>query len=288
MSLTVATGALLIAGGVGAAAGVWSFFIEPRLLTERNVRLRSERWPRSWTSLRIAVLGDIHVGAPGLGLARLDRIVARINAMEPDLVLLLGDYVIRGRITYRSVLFGRFVEPAAIAGGLGRLTARHGVYSVLGNHDWYHDGAQIRGELERAGIVVLENESAAVGLPDGRLWLAGLADCSTRTPDIGAALSAVPEDEPVIVMSHDPAIFPAIPGHALVTLCGHTHGGQVRMPLLGAMYTPGPSPLRHSHGHICEDGKDLYVTAGLGTSILPMRFNIRPEFTILTITAADG
>ena len=252
----------------------------------RDIVLRSDRWPRGWDGLRIAILGDLQVGAPGFGLDRLDRVVERVNSLEPDLVLLLGDYLVRGRSTRISVLFGRFVEPAAIASRLSRLRPRFGTYAVLGNHDWYHDGHEVRGAFEAEGITVLENEAAPVDLPQGRLWLAGLADCSTRTPDMAAAFSTVPGDEPVIVMAHDPAIFPEVPSRALVTLCGHTHGGQVRLPGIGALYTPGPSPLRHALGHIREDAKDLYVTGGLGTSILPLRFNMPPEFGIMTIKRA--
>lgn len=279
---------ILYFGGIGAtAAGAWGFLVEPRLLKEHAVAVRSRRWPDGWKPLKLVLLGDIHVGAPGFGLDRLHRLVDRVNAVEPDLVLLLGDYVTRGPGPNRGVLFGSFVEPADIAAGLSRLTARHGVYAVLGNHDWWHDGDLIRDELEGQGIIVLENESAPVDLPDGRLWLAGLADCSTRVPDLDAALGGVPPGEPAIVMSHDPAIFPEVPPSAVLTVAGHTHGGQVRMPFLGALHTPGPSPLRHAHGHVREDGKDLYVTAGLGTSILPVRFNIRPEIAILTVGAAD-
>lgn len=280
MAISLLTGAALVAG----SAGIWGFLVEPRLLKVRDIRLRSDRWPNGWNDLRIAILGDLQVGAPHFGLDRLDRVVDRVNSLEPDLVLLLGDYLVRGRVTSISVLFGRFVEPTAIAGRLSRLKSRFGTYAVLGNHDWYHDGHEVRRAFEVEGIPVLENEAAAVDLPQGRLWLAGLADCSTRTPDMAAAVARVPEDEPVIVMSHDPAIFPETPPRALVTLSGHTHGGQVRMPGIGALYTPGPSPLRHALGHIREDGKNLYVTGGLGTSILPLRFNMPPEFGIMTIT----
>ena len=264
---------------LGLAAAVWGGLIEPGWVRLNQVRIESDRWPAGRAPLRVAVLGDLHIGAPHMDLDALDEVVARVNAEQPDIVVLLGDYVIHG------VLLGSFVQPEPIARSLAALRARHGVFAVLGNHDWWYDGPRIRLALESAGIIVLESEAAARDLPDGRIWIAGLADDTTRLPNPRRTLAAVPTDEPVIVLAHDPAVFFDVPARAVATLAGHMHGGQVYLPLLGALITPGRAPARFAYGHIREDGKDLYVTAGLGTSILPVRFNMPPEIVILTISS---
>ena len=273
--------ALMAFGGVGATTvGAWGFLVEPRMVKERRWRLESARWPGHRRDLRIAVLGDFQVGAPWFKIKHLDRVVTRVNAMEPDIVVLLGDYVIDG------VLFGRFVEPAGIAKSLSNLRARHGVYSVLGNHDWWYDGEEIRRELESAGITVLENQSVPVDLPEGRVWVAGLADESTRTPCVATTFAPIPEDEPVIALAHDPVTFFDIPERTAVTFAGHTHGGQFRLPWVGTPYKFGGTPRRMMYGLIEEDGKHLYVTSGLGTSAIPIRFNMPPEIALVTLAAA--
>ena len=273
--------ALMALGGVGATtAGAWSFLVEPRMLKERHIRLETMRWPGHCRDLRIAVLGDFQVGAPWFKVKQLDKVVAKVNALEPDLVVLLGDYVIEG------VLFGRFVQPRDIARSLGGLRARHGVYSVLGNHDWWHDGEEIWRELEAVGIRVLENESVPLDLPEGRVWIAGLADESTRQPCMVSTFGAVPEDEPVIALVHDPVTFFEIPERTVVTFAGHTHGGQLRLPLVGTPYPVGGTPRRMAYGLVEEGGKHLYVTSGLGTSAVPARFNMPPEIAMVTLTAA--
>ncbi len=280
MADPVFVNALLTLGGVGATtAGAWGFLVEPRMVKERAVRVESNRWPGHWRDLRVAVLGDFQVGAPWFKVKHLDRVVARVNEMEPDIVVLLGDYVIEG------VLFGRFVEPKHIARSLSRLRARHGVYSVLGNHDWWHDGEEIRRELEAGGIVVLENQSVPVDLPEGRVWIAGLADETTRSPCVETTFEPVPEDDPVIALVHDPVTFFDIPDRTAITFAGHTHGGQFRLPFVGTPYNVGGTPRRMAYGLVEEGGKQLYVTSGLGTSGVPARFNMPPEIAMVTLAA---
>lgn len=267
--------AMLVFGAAVLAA--WGFVIEPGLLRTTKVEVASDRLPAKMQPLRIAVISDLHVGSPWNGLERIDTVIRRINAFNPDIVLLLGDYVVHG------VMFGQFVPPETTARHLRGLKARHGVYAVLGNHDWWFDGERIRGVFEAAGIQVLENEAVEVQRPDGRVWLAGIADDTTRNPNPVLALKVVPRNEPVIVFAHDPAIFPYVPHRAAITLAGHTHGGQVYLPWVGAPITPGRAPRRHAYGLIREDGKTMFVTAGLGTSIIPVRFNMPPEIALITL-----
>lgn len=267
--------AVLVVTGLALAG--WSFGIEPGLLTVRDVGVDSKAWPADRPPLRIAVIADFHTGAPHIDLEKVSEVVRRTNALEPDLILLLGDYVIHG------VLFGRFVPPEQTAKRLGAFRARHGVYAVLGNHDWWLDGERVRKSLQDVGIPVLENAVETIDLPSGRLWIAGIADDTTRTPEVARTLARVPPGEPVIVFAHDPAIFPDVPVRALVTLAGHSHGGQVYLPWGGAIITPGRAPLRHAYGLIREAGKAMYVTSGIGTSILPVRLNMPPEIAVIEL-----
>ncbi len=265
-----------------AAIPLWGVGIEPGLLVERRATVQSNGWPSRMKPLRIAMVSDLHVGSPHIDLPMIDDMVARINAMDADIVVLLGDFVIH------EVLLGEFVAPAEFAPRLAPLRAKYGVYAVLGNHDWWYDGREIRLALERAGITVLENEAVPVERPGGRFWIAGIADDVTRAPDPVGTISPIPDGEPVIVMAHNPAVFFDTPNRVAVTLAGHTHGGQIYLPWIGAIVTPGRAPRRYDYGHIREFGRDLFITAGIGTSILPVRLNMPPEIVLLTVEPADA
>ena len=193
-----ATASLAGAGLLG-----WAVIVEPGRLVVRETRIRSARWPRP--DLRIAVLTDLHVGSFRNGLDRLDEVVARTNAQRPDLVVILGDLVIH------DVLLGRFVPPETTAARLAGLRAPYGVVAVLGNHDWWLEGPRVRDDLERAGIRVLENEATPIDEGARRFWVAGLADLWTRPVSIPRALARVPADEPVLLLTHNPDVFPDVP-----------------------------------------------------------------------------
>ncbi|MCC7305605.1 MAG: metallophosphoesterase [Alphaproteobacteria bacterium] len=271
--------------GAGVLAGIgggsYSFFVEPYLRKIKEYHLASPKWPAAHAPLKLAVASDFHVGCPSVDLNTLSAIVEELNALQADAILLLGDYLIAG------VLLGKYVGPEPIAEIFSNLKAPLGVYSVLGNHDWWKDGKGMWRALENAGIKVLENDAVRVERPGhGAFWIAGLADDSTRTPDIQKTLQRTGTDDPVIMMSHDPAPFLEMTERPVVTLAGHTHGGQVSFPFIGPLVIPGRAPLRYAYGHIKEESKDMIVSCGIGTSILPVRFNRRPEVICLTITEA--
>ncbi|HYD99291.1 MAG TPA: metallophosphoesterase, partial [Alphaproteobacteria bacterium] len=206
---------------------------------------------------------------------RLRAVVDATNALEPDLIVLLGDYVING------VVGGTIIPIGPIAEELRRLQAPLGTVAILGNHDWWTDGPAIVAALEGAGITVLENRALRLERPGGAVWLAGIADDTTRAPDVPGTLAQVTDAGPVIVLAHDPASFADVPARPVVTLSGHTHGGQIFLPLLGAPMVPGRAPRRWAYGHIVEAGRDLIVSAGIGTSILPIRINMPPEIVVV-------
>jgi predicted MPP superfamily phosphohydrolase len=175
------------------------------------------------------------------------------------------------------------VEPEPTAAALRELRAPLGVFAVLGNHDWWYDGARVGRALEGAGIRVLEDSAIPVLVNGRRLWIAGVSDAMTRPANISRALAAVPEDAPVIVLTHSPDVFPRMPARVLLTLAAHTHGGQVNLPLLGRLIVPSRYGARYAIGHIHEDGRDLFVNPGLGTSIIPVRFQVPPEISLVTV-----
>jgi predicted MPP superfamily phosphohydrolase len=273
----IALAVAVTASLAGAGLLGWAVIVEPGRLVVRETQVRSARWPRP--PLRIAVLTDLHVGSFRNGLDRLDEVVARTNAERPDLVVILGDLVIH------EVLLGRFVPPETTAAHLAGLHAPHGVVAVLGNHDWWLDGPRVRGDLERAGIRVLENEATPIDDGARRFWVAGLADLWTRPASIPRALARVPADEPVLLLTHNPDVFPDVPPRVALTLAGHTHGGQVALPILGRPVVPSRYGQRYAYGLVVEGGRALFVSPGIGTSLLPVRFRVPPEISMVTLAA---
>jgi uncharacterized protein len=270
------TAAAVAAAGLLALEAAWR---EPRRLVVRRPVLRLERWPAALDGLRVAVVADLHAGAPHAGLRRVEEVVARLNAERPDVVALLGDYV------DPNVLFAQRLAPEAVARRLGRLRARLGRVAVLGNHDWHGDGERMRRALQDAGLAVLEDDAVALGPGPGALWAVGLADLRYRRPDPRAAFDGVPAGAAVLALAHDPDLFPLLPDRAALVLAGHTHGGQVSLPVVRGLVIPSWWGERYAHGHVVEDGRHLYVSAGVGTSGLPVRLLAPPEIVVLELRA---
>jgi hypothetical protein len=267
----------LIAGG---AFAVKAFWLEPRSLVVTRVDIAVPQWPAEARPLRIAMLADIQPAGPHVTAERVAEIVAQINALEPDLIVLLGDYVSLMRASTSHV------PPKATAAVLARLQAPLGVHAVLGDHDWWLDGRYVRRLLEDAGIEVYENDARPIEAGDGRrLWIAGLADLSARTVDLPGTLAQVTDEAPVILLSHSPDIFPEVPPRVALTLAGHTHGGQVNLPLVGRLIVPSRFGQRYAYGHIIEGGRQMFVSSGIGNAILPLRYGVPPEIVLLRIGA---
>jgi uncharacterized protein len=264
----------------GVALAVWSIAVEPGRLVVRRHTVVLPGWPAALAGWTIVALADIHAGAPHVDADYLRRVVAAANEQRPDLVVLLGDYVISG------VVGGRFIRPEDTARELAALRARHGVVSVLGNHDWWLDGKRVRRALEDAHLRPLENAALPIRDRGTTVWMAGLADLWTREPDLAAALRSVPESDPVIVLTHSPDVFPTVPPRVSLTIAGHTHGGQVALPLLGRLVVPSRYGQRYAVGVVEEEGRVLFVSPGVGTSIVPVRFRVPPEVSVLTLVPA--
>jgi len=253
----------------------WALFFEPRRLVVRHVDLELPHWSPEHAGLRIAVISDLHVGSPYWGLDRVRELVAATNAEHPDLVLLAGDYVIDG------VRFGTKVDPEPIAEVLGGLRAPLGVVAVLGNHDWWNDGDRIGRAFSSRGIIVLENRVLELKSGGRPLFIVGLADAITRQQRVQETLATVPLGASTVVLVHEPDVFPAIDERASLTVAGHTHGGQVKLPILGRPIVPSDYGQRFAAGHVVEGGRHLFVTTGVGTSIFPVRFGVPPEVVIV-------
>lgn len=282
-------------GAFGASTTAYGFGIEPTLrLRVARYHLLPPKWPAD-LQLKIAVIADLHACDPWMSLEHIEAIVEHTNALDADLIVMLGDYV----AGHRHVT--RFIPASEWASVLAGLRAPLGVHAILGNHDWWDDKAvQREGEgttaarraLEAAGIPVYENDARRLSKAGRPFWLAGLGDQLAYQParrfrpvrrigvdDLAATLRKVTDDAPLILLAHEPDVAVRVPSRVALQLSGHTHGGQVR--LFG--WSPvSPSGQRLSYGHI-RMNCDVIVSGGLGCSIMPFRLGIPPEIGLVTL-----
>jgi len=294
-------------GAVSAPA--YAIGIEPFRLRIARYALTPPRWPKD-LRLTAALIADPHICDPWMGLERVRSIVAQTNALKPDIILMLGDYVASHKWQHEPV------PPQAWADLFGELSAPLGTHAILGNHDWWDDAhAQLTGTgptrygqaLLNAGIPLYQNRAERFEKDGKAFWLAGLDDQIALAPnrklkrprwrgldDLDGTLAQVTDDAPVLLMAHEPDIIGEVPSRVSLTLSGHTHGGQINC--FG--YTPAfPKKHRRSYtyGHIVEtqgttlarhlglsaEPRHLIVSGGLGCSILPVRFGVPPEITMV-------
>jgi len=259
--------------GVAAVGAAHAFVLEPQWIDVEHVTIPICRLPRSFDGIRIVLISDTHCG-PWTRPAYVAKAVAMANAQFPDLVLLLGDYCHRHRRT-----IGPGIEPFA------DLKASDGVFAVLGNHDHWEGAAETRRELKRAGVAELCNRSAALSRGTGRLAIGGVDDLWEGTQAPAKAFADTPPDAPRILMSHNPDYAEALPPDVRVDLMvsGHTHGGQVWLPGVGAPLLPSRYGQKYRAGFVQAPRCKVYVTRGIGTITPPVRFLCRPELTVLTL-----
>ncbi len=292
---------LRLAGGLGATgiSTVAYGFGEPARLGVTRYDIQPPRWPAGF-KLKIAVIADLHACDPWMSLERIESIVDRTNSLNPDITVLLGDYV----AGHRKVT--RFIPCSEWAPVLGGLRAPLSVHAVLGNHDYWEDktvqregqGTTIaRRALEAAGIPVYENDVVRLAKAGRPFWLAGLGDQLAYLParrfrpvrrigvdDLSATLLKVTDDAPVILLAHEPDVAARVPARVALQLSGHTHGGQVR--LFG--WSPvAPSGKKLAYGHI-RVNCDVVVSGGLGCSIMPFRIGVPPEIVLVTLGGAGA
>lgn len=288
----------LVLGSTGLAT--YAVAVEPGFMLDvTRYRIAPRAWPSDLT-LKIAVIADIHACDPWMPPARIRRIAELANAMQPDLTVLLGDFNGGHRVVTGPVW------PEQWAEALDVLRAPLGVHAILGNHDWWHgplpgmraDGAEgVRRALRHMNATVLENDGLRLEKDGKPFWLLGLADQLAhrvgrrqyRGADrLDRTLAVAADDAPIILLAHEPNIFHRVPDRVAVTLCGHTHGGQVNLPLVGPVIANerfGPDLV---YGHMVHGDRHIVISAGLGTSIAPVRFMRPPELVELTIAGAPA
>jgi predicted MPP superfamily phosphohydrolase len=234
--------------------------------------------PPGWTAanghLRLVLLTDTHMSLPVSSPGRINRIVDSINALKPDLVLLGGDYMSRTKLSRRY--------PAAEAvAPFARFKARYGVLAVFGNHDHWAGFGAVGGALADAGVTTLVNGAVR----RGPLVIGGVDDEFTRQADVRGTIAVMRRlgGTPVL-LSHSPDIFPAVPRRIGLVLAGHTHCGQIVPPLIGAVYTASRFGRRFLCGIHHNGPQTLIVSAGVGTSMLPLRFGAPPDYWVIDIS----
>jgi hypothetical protein len=279
--------AAALVGLSAAATAVYAGAIEPEGLVVTRYAPRLPGWPAG-RKLSITVIADLHAGGPDMQLEHVRRIVDRAIALDSDIVLMLGDFI----ASYRFAI--THVPDPAWAAELARLKAPLGSYAILGNHDWWHDLEGVRSALAGVNIPVLENDAVLLGPQGAKFWVAGLGDQLAiplghghfrGVDDLPLTLSRITTDDPVLLMVHEPDIFTKVPPRVALTFAGHTHGGQIRVPLLWPRFVPSRYGARFAYGHIVEHDRHLIVSGGLGTSIIPARFGVPPEILHIELGA---
>ncbi len=239
---------------------IWSVFVEPNILTVKRLIIQD----KSLHGLKLVFASDFHIKP--LETFRLKRIIKKINEQKPDIILLGGDYV-SGHKKGQSLSIDK------IAFELTNLNSKYGTFAVVGNHDGWQGKEEVISELEKNNIKVLFNNNICLE----KFCIAGVDDPQTGTADVEKALAGI--QKPVIFLTHTPDIMPKIPETVNLTLAGHLHGGQIR--LNGAIIVPSAYGKKYANGFLLDHNRKIYTTKGLGTSILPIRFNCPPEIVVI-------
>lgn len=245
---------------------IWSAIVEPNILIVKRYTIEDNQL----AGLKVVFGSDLHYKK--YEKRRLIRDVKKINEQNADIVLLGGDYVSGHKK-------GSSLDTNLIAAELGKIKSKFGTFAVLGNHDGWQGAEQIKREFENKGIVVLKNSNISIDYKEKEIYIAGVEDIQTGNPDIEKTLKKT--KSPIIMLSHNPDIIDNVPVNVNLLLAGHLHGGQIRIPVTGAVITPSKYGTKYASGLFNVNGKKMLVTKGIGTSILPVRFNCFPEIVVI-------
>lgn len=268
---------LLWLSAIGLLLLGYAVLIEPSSLVTRQVDFVSNKY--TGPDLRIVLVTDIHINSLHVPPRRVLDIVAAVNKERPDVVLLPGDFVAgHDKAEYRSSEFNANIEVGLSY--LEQLSAP--AFATIGNHDAWWDAARVTKHLEGAGVTVLDNRAVQMK----GVCIVGLADAMTSKAD-SSAYDACPENTSPLVFTHSPDAWQAFRGDTILALAGHTHGGQVNLPLIGRRVNAISLGAEHSYGFSKIAGVNMFVSAGVGTSMLPIRFRAPPEIVIITLRAQE-
>ena len=243
----------------------------------RRASIAMSDWPAGTPPMHIALLSDIHLAGPDMPPSRLSQIVEQVNALKPDLVVLAGDFVSDKRVATKAYSAADGLK------ALARLRARHGAWAVLGNHDHWRNEAEISRGLRNANVRILENEAVTLG----GIRLGGVGDYYTGNANLRMTARAMRSGRgSKVLLSHSPDVAAQMPRDITLLLAGHTHCGQIRLPLVGAISYASDYGDRYACGLINERGRRIVITAGIGTSVLPLRLRTPPDLWLLTLGPA--
>lgn len=266
---------------LGALLG-YAYFIEPNRLVINEISLSVPNFSPQLNGLKIVAVSDIHGGSNRVTEAKIRDIVALANVQNPDIIVLLGDYVSE---TTHGIPGNLKMPMETIADNLAGFKAKHGVYAVIGNHDWWYDEKKVSRELERVGIEVLNNKTAVVKIGDETVWIWGIEDFWKNRRVPADPFGNITDKRNIVAITHNPDSLLMTPPGISVMIAGHSHGGQVNFPIFGARaFVNDP---RFMAGEAVVDDKHVFVTTGIGTSILPLRFRVPPEIAVVTLNAAN-
>lgn len=266
---------LLLLALLGAgllAKGYWNATRDPVV---RTAVVSVADWPPGQPPLKLLLLSDIHVAGPDMPPERLAKIVAQLNRRRPDLVLIAGDLVSEKRSATHIYSADEVVAP------LGKLRAPLGVVVAPGNHDHWFKPDALRGELEKHGLRVLQNDAVKLG----PLIVGGVDDDYSGHDDVPATLAAMDRIGPGVplLLTHSPDIIPDVKRPVAAIFAGHTHCGQIRFPFIGALTYVSRYGDRFACGDMTDKGQRVFVGAGLGTSLLPLRYLTPPDVWLVTL-----
>jgi predicted MPP superfamily phosphohydrolase len=259
---------------IGAGGLLYAREVEPRRLEVVRLELTLPRLAAAFDGYRIVQIGDLHLDDWSKP-ERLDRIAEMVNEERPDLVVVTGDFA-----SYSA----RRLDTGRLVGALRRLSAPDGVLAILGNHDYLTDVKLIRQCIREAGLTELINEVVTLERGGSELHVAGIDDVMEGRSRLDLVLGELPEEGAAVLLAHEPdfADVAAATGRFDLQLSGHSHGGQVRVPLLGRAVLP-PFSQRYTRGLHRVGGMLVYANRGLGTVHARLRFGCRPEITALTL-----
>ncbi len=272
----------ITAAGAGVALMADSFLIEPNVPKVVRQEIALRRWPQRMDGFTVALLSDFHYD-PWFSEHPLHAAIGMVNKLHPDLIVLTGDFV-------SIPWFGNSREGAAAAEPcaqlLRQMRAPHGLWAVMGNHDVETDPSRVTDALRASDIQVLRNQSVPIEMDGSRFWLAGIDDLLGSTADLSATLHGIPSAEATVLLAHEPDYADHVASYPVdLQLSGHSHGGQVRIPLVRPLILP-PLGRKYIWGRYQIRELTLYTNPGLGTVEIPVRLNCPPEITLLTLRRA--